>query len=109
MKKIKLTQGQSTLVDDCDYEYLMQWKWCAVWYRNGFRATRNSRGGKRKNILMYTVVAERMGIDTTQIDHIDHNLLDNQRSNLRAATRSQNGHNRGTNKNNTTGVKGGLV
>ena len=47
-----------------------------------------------------------MGIDTTLIDHKDQNTLNNCRSNLRSATVSQNGHNRGAQLNNTTGVKG---
>lgn len=29
MKKIELTQGFFTYVDDEDYDHLMQWKWCA--------------------------------------------------------------------------------
>jgi len=111
MKEIELTQGQVALVDDIDYEYLSQWKWCANWYYNCFRAVRGSprRDGKRKTISMHTVVAERKGIDITQIDqidHKDHNTLNNRRSNLRSATAVQNGHNRGANKNSTTGVKG---
>ena len=108
MQEIKLTQGQVTLVDDVDYEYLSQWKWHAAWYHGGFRATRNSPrvNGKQKTILMHTVVAQRMRIDARRIDHIDHNPLNNRRSNLRTATVVQNGHNRGPNKNNTTGVKG---
>ena len=59
MKKIELTQGQVALVDDCDYEYLSQWKWYAAWMKGGFRAKRNSPtvNGKRKNILMHTIVA----------------------------------------------------
>jgi hypothetical protein len=31
MRTIPLTQGQYATVDDCDYEYLRQHKWCAVW------------------------------------------------------------------------------
>jgi hypothetical protein len=40
MKELELTQGQVALVDDIDYDYLSQWKWCAAWEYNGFRATR---------------------------------------------------------------------
>ncbi len=98
MKTIKLTQGQVALVDDCDYEYLMQWKWYAQRVDNGFRAVRT--------IYMHTVIAECMDIDARYLDHIDQNPSNNQRSNLRGATNSQNGHNRGHNKNSKTGVKG---
>lgn len=106
--KIKLTQGKFVLVDDIDYRYLSQWKWFAAWTNSGYYAKRNSPriDGKQKAILMHRVIAERMGIDSKMIDHKDRNTLNNQRENLRAATRSQNMHNHGFNKNNTTGVKG---
>lgn len=40
------------------------------------------------------------------IDHENGNTIDNRIDNLRAATRSQNNHNRRLNQNSTTGIKG---
>jgi len=42
----------------------------------------------------------------TRVDHCDTNKLNNLAINLRAATPSQNQHNAGLRKNNTSGVKG---
>lgn len=44
--------------------------------------------------------------DGYDIDHWDQNKGNNSRGNLRLATRAENGRNRGTPSNNTTGVKG---
>jgi hypothetical protein len=76
MKTIKLTQGKSVKVSDCDYDYLSQWKWC---YSNGY-AKRNTRG---KFIFMHKVI----------LDHISCNKVDNRRRNLKAATRQENNRN----------------
>ena len=82
MKEIQLTQGKIALVDDADFERVNAYKWC---YANGYAATR-SKDGKRggKNIYMHSFIT---GVVDT--DHIDFNGLNNQRHNLRAATRSQ--------------------
>lgn len=102
MKQIPLTQGKVVLVDDADYEYLSQWKWNF----NGWYAVRNSATlfGKRKTIYMHCEIVPHP--DGFQTDHIDLDRLNNQRSNLRIATVSQNNGNREASFNNRSGFKG---
>ena len=103
MKKILLTQDKFTLVDDCDYAYLMQWKWC---YNQGY-AVRTDRTKGAQTILMHRVILERKGFKNfAQTDHRNQNKLDNRRGNLRPATASQNKCNNSKYKNNTSGHKG---
>jgi len=93
MKEISLTQGQVALVDDDDYERLSQWKWCVTKQRNTFYAHRGtSVAGVQKTLKMHRVILDcPRGMD---IDHIDGNGLNNQKSNLRIVTRRQNNQNR---------------
>lgn len=103
MKKIELTQGKVALVDDEDYEYLNQWKWH---YDDHGYAVRNSprTNGKQKTILMHRIVVG--ATDSMEVDHINHNRLDNRGCNLRECTRSQNRMNILNYCNNTSGKKG---
>lgn len=39
MKEIYLSRGKTAIVDDCDYEYLNQWKW----HYSGGYAVRNAK------------------------------------------------------------------
>ncbi len=55
MQEIKLTQGRVAIVDDCDYEYLVQWKW----YSNCGYAMRGEGGNFAR---MHKVILERMGV-----------------------------------------------
>jgi hypothetical protein len=106
MKQISLTQGKVAIVDDQDYAYLMQYNWCYMKSGNGGYAMRwvGPRDHQRA-IFMHQIVAARCGIkDCT--DHMNQNKLDNRRNNLRGATSSQNGANRGKNRNNKSGYKG---
>lgn len=110
MKLIPLTQGQHAMVDDADYEELSRFKWCA--HRNSkkvnnpFYVVRGIRlpSGKRTMVLMHRVLLDAPA--NIQVDHVDGNPLNNQRSNLRLASASQNQHNRAVQKNNTSGYKG---
>ena len=105
MKLIQLTQGQFAMVDDEDFEELNKYKWFANWHYNSFRAVRGVKiNGKKKSLQMHRVVMNAQDGDT--IDHIDRVTLNNQKSNLRFCTSSQNQHNRKINSNNTTEFKG---
>jgi len=104
MKEMLLTKGKVALVDDADFEWLSQWKWC---YSMGYavRRARIIEGGKAGRIIrMHRVILD--APPELEVDHRNHNRLDNQRSNLRLATRAQNCHNMRMLKTNTVGLKG---
>lgn len=94
MKKILLSQGQYALVDDEDYENLTRHKWCAQWDNNAltFYAKRSVRkpDGRWKPIRMHRVIMDAM--PGMQVDHIDHNGLNNRKKNLRLVTNQQNSY-----------------
>src|SRR5258706_4339679 len=107
MKLIPLTQGQFAKVDDWWYDYLVQWKWCAVFDKeiDGFYAIRmGNKDEKKKKIRMHRVVAKTP--DKMQCDHRNHDTLNNQEGNLRNCSSSQNSMNRNIRKDNTSGFKG---
>ena len=94
MKEIQLTQGKMALVDDEDFEYLSQWKWQAKRDGRRFYAIRHQStiNGKRPLIYMHRVLT---GAEKgMEVDHIDMDGLNNQRSNLRKCTKQQNCQNR---------------
>jgi hypothetical protein len=92
MKTINLSQGLVALVDDEDYDFLMQWKWTASYASGIFYALRNTPRPNRKTLMMHRIIMNPPR--NKQIDHIDHNGLNNQRSNLRECNPSQNAGNR---------------
>lgn len=101
MKEIQLTQGQVAMVDDKDFEWLSQWKWFAAWCPD----TRSFYARRYPGIIMHRVIMNtQKGID---VDHINHNTLDNRRENLRNVTRQQNTMNKKwAQTNNILGVLG---
>jgi len=89
MKEIKLTQGKVALVDDEDFELVSRHKWYAhKAFRNVYADTHIRPIKRQVNLLMHILImGKKQGFE---IDHINHNGLDNRRSNLRHVTHAHN-------------------
>lgn len=98
--KIKLTgkvgSGKFAIVDDEDYEHLNQFKWHLNEF--GYARTGTYKFNKHNGaILMHRFILN--APKNMDVDHINHNTLDNRKINLRLCTRSQNLHNSKKRKN----------
>ncbi|HUW19242.1 MAG TPA: HNH endonuclease [Sedimentisphaerales bacterium] len=82
---IPLTRGQFAVVDAEDYPTLSQFTWFAEGTKKNCYAVRKENG---KSIKMHRQITN--APDHLVVDHIDHNGLNNRRSNLRLATFTQN-------------------
>lgn len=91
-KQIPLTRGKFALVDDEDYERLINFKWNCTTFGYATRSIKNkSTNGKHVVIWMHREIMNTpKGMDT---DHIDGDKLNNKKTNLRICTRSQNNMN----------------
>lgn len=99
VKEIQLTQGKVALVDDEDYDLVSSYKWHAGKNRSGIWYAYTCMGNRQT--AMHQLLTA-----FVQTDHVDRDGLNNQRRNLRLCTTSQNGANRGKQKNNRSGFKG---
>lgn len=108
MKHLPLTKGAFALVDDCDYQWLIQMgRWCLNNKGYAVHYTQDETG-KRIVLYMHRLIAQCAygSLKHFQIDHCDGNRLNNQRGNLRLATRSQNQANQARRQNNSSGYRG---
>jgi len=100
---IPLTQGQNAIVDTEDYEWLNSFFWSAHSYRGRFfYAMRNGRIGEPR---MHRLI---MGVSdpSIDVDHENHNGLDNRKKNLRICENGENARNCRVYSSNTSGYKG---
>ena len=94
MKEIKLTQGKFALVDDEDYDFLMQWKWHARKLGKRYYAGRQEKSINRRRKLVHMHRLIMHTPEGMEVDHQDHNGLNNQKYNLRNCTHKNNSKNR---------------
>lgn len=92
-KEIELTQGKVAIVDDEDYEWLNQWKWCYhKSYNGGYAERTDYKNGVQKTIKMHREIMN--ATKGQQIDHKNLNRLDNTKENLRICNIQENSFNR---------------
>ncbi len=93
MKQIELTNGHLALVGDDDYVWLSSYTWYCVFGSRGTPRAMRSYKTKLGTATMLSMSREIMGCligDGKYVDHINHDTLDNRRSNLRVCTNKQN-------------------
>lgn len=102
VKAIKLTRAKVAIVDDEDFPVVSRFRWFAHFNGRKWYAMRETAG---QVIRMHRLI---LGADCDGkfVDHRNGDGLDNRRSNLRAATKSQNAVNRGARSNSKHGLVG---
>jgi hypothetical protein len=98
---IPLTRGQFAIVDAEDYPRLSKYIWFAEGRPGSFYAVRKENG---KSIKMHRQILN--APDHLVVDHIDHNGLNNRKSNLRVCTFAENCRNLRSSRHKTSKYKG---
>jgi len=98
MKLIPLTKGYEAMVDDEDYDRVMEYKWQALTRSNGevncaSRSYQERPSMKIRREALHVFIMGILG-DGFTIDHKDKNPLNCQRNNMRWASKSQQNANR---------------
>jgi len=99
---IRLRGGAMTYLDDADYDRAQAYRWHKT--SNGYVAGSVVEQGARKRVYLHRWLLDAQ--PGQLVDHIDGNPLNNRRSNLRLATRSQNQANRRRNRSSRSRYKG---
>lgn len=111
-RTIPLTKGMVAIVDSVDFKHLSAYKWQAQWNQctRSFKAKREGAANegvlKGKSLLMHREILSLRPGDKRQVDHVNHDTLDNRRSNLRIASHLENNFNKRPYRNNKSGFKG---
>jgi hypothetical protein len=106
----KKAAGRVALVDDEDYDLVMQYRWHV---KEGPQSRNNGTAGpyamandRRPGIPTRSIRMHILIMGRPYIDHINRNGLDNRRENLRTATHQQNSRNMSPRKDGLSPYKG---
>ncbi len=109
-RKIPLTQGKYAIVDVEDYEQLIKYNW-GVENNHMTRYASRKRLTSDVNCLVARIKMHRQIINVPEgkfVDHINHNGLDNRKTNLRIVSQEQNDWNRRKRRGNYTSKYKGI-
>lgn len=99
---IALTKGLITIVDEEDFDFLNRHSWHA--HSCGYAARKYKQTGKNISVYMHREILKApVGI---LVDHIDQDVRNNRKSNLRLCTKSENARNTKIDSRNKTGFRG---
>lgn len=104
-REIDLSQGLRAIVDDDDFDWLSQMRWCA--HREGrqiYAWSYKNVDGRQTYLKMHRIILN--APQCAVVDHVNGNGLDNRRENIRLATRTENCANRGKTVSGTSKYKG---
>jgi hypothetical protein len=99
---IETSKGLDVLVDDEDLERLSKFKWEIS--TRGYVRSRKMINGHRKHVLIHRIIMDASEGDL--VDHINGNVQDNRKQNLRITNHKGNSRNRKTPTINKVGYKG---
>lgn len=106
MKYLELSRGLGAIVDDDTFGWASKFKWNANTDGYAVRKTRVSEKHLQSSKAIFLhreILKPRAGF---LVDHINRDKLDNRKSNLRLATRSQSQQNRAVDRDSKSGYKG---
>ena len=109
VKEIKISQNQISIVDDSDFEELNKYKWYALYDKKtqSFYAVRNIKlpCGKWTVLSMHRHILGLSYGDKRQIDHENHNTLDNRKNNIKITDRRGNTANQSNQSKHGAGIR----
>lgn len=105
-REVRLHSGEVTLIDEDDWPAVSGYSWLADRRRRTTYAYAHVRvsAGVWVNLKLHRLILA--APDGYEVDHINHDGLDNRRANLRICSPSQNRGNARIRSTNTTGFKG---
>jgi hypothetical protein len=105
---VPLSNGGHAIVDEEDYSIVVPYNWQKVKHGNSYYAFAHAkRNGKNTTISMHRLLFGLSKEDRIDVDHKNHDGLDNRRSeNLRLATRVQNATNMRRRRGSSSKYKG---